>query len=536
MIQQNDRTIPLGFWLLGVVLVIYVALCTGYRDNHWSTDAWEHHRVLKTLTEQLWNPGNPTYATDAPSARYSPYAIGWASLSRITGLDPYQTLSLAAIVNTILLITGVAALLKSFGEAPSALAGLIVMLGLYGGAPGHSNSYALSDLPWHQVNPSAFSFAITLFVWALFGRFGRKGWRDFSLPLMVVLCAIALLDHPLTGVLTQFGICLFAIAAKPPNRRRLIGGVFCLWVGVALLCSLWPWFSFIQAATTKLPFSINLGVSHKMLTQWCVPAVACGLFAFTYRERKMVRLFLLGGYVIYFAGLLVFILPPSMPGTSLLYRIPLSGLIFFHLALGVFIYRTGLLELRTWPRRLKTLVAGGRPQVPQAAIEVTMAIVLGYFLLPQFYTVLEEPHLARAYIAPLLGKENKQIDLKSRFDALLEPVGRRDVVLSDPQTMWPIPSSRGRIVYAIHPELFVPDRGEKYLDVETFFSIETSDTQRIELLEKHSVRWLVLNRNQLDESVFATLLVESAIVRRDNDFILMDAVTWREAKLPDDRK
>ncbi len=66
---------PLRFWLIGLGLVVYVGLCTGFRDNVWGADAWEHDRAILALTQQLWHAGNPTFATPEPSVRYSPYTI-----------------------------------------------------------------------------------------------------------------------------------------------------------------------------------------------------------------------------------------------------------------------------------------------------------------------------------------------------------------------------------------------------------------------------------------------------------------------------
>lgn len=73
---------PRVYWLLGGFLVAYVAVCTPGRDNMWGTDGWEHHRALKALTDDLWHPGNPSYLIDTPSARYTPYSVFWAMISR----------------------------------------------------------------------------------------------------------------------------------------------------------------------------------------------------------------------------------------------------------------------------------------------------------------------------------------------------------------------------------------------------------------------------------------------------------------------
>src|SRR5258708_1987505 len=96
--EKSSRRTPITYWILGALVAIYVAACTGQRDNKWGADAWEHHRVVLALTHHLWHPGNPTYALDVPSVRYSPYMIGWAIVCRTTGIDPYNALSAAAVM------------------------------------------------------------------------------------------------------------------------------------------------------------------------------------------------------------------------------------------------------------------------------------------------------------------------------------------------------------------------------------------------------------------------------------------------------
>jgi hypothetical protein len=137
----------LAYLVVGTALVVYVALCTRWRDSIPGADAWEHHRAIVALVANLGHPGNPTYATDDSSIRYSPYTVAQALICRVTGWSPYDVLSAAAVVNTVLLVAGVRMLLAEFGESRSAAAALIVMVALYGETPGYANSYALADLP-----------------------------------------------------------------------------------------------------------------------------------------------------------------------------------------------------------------------------------------------------------------------------------------------------------------------------------------------------------------------------------------------------
>jgi len=79
------------YWLVGACLIAYVSLCSGFRDRNPGSDAWEHDRAIKALVDEgLGYTGNPTYASEVPSLRYSPYTVGLAALCRVTGLSTYD--------------------------------------------------------------------------------------------------------------------------------------------------------------------------------------------------------------------------------------------------------------------------------------------------------------------------------------------------------------------------------------------------------------------------------------------------------------
>jgi hypothetical protein len=266
-----------------------------------------------------------------------------------------------------------------------------------------------------------------------------------------------------------------------------------------------------------------------VLFVWALPGAAIGFLCLLHRDRPLVPVFLLGGYACYGIGLINLALPDWVPNRPTMARLPLPGLLFLQLALGVLVYRAGLLDPRTWPRRVARMTAADPAQTPRALLEAVVAVALVYCLIPQVWTIFDAPYLARAYVAPLLGKENQQLDLKPRFDALLAPVGQKDVVLSDPRTSWPVPSSRGRIVFAVHPEWFASDEPAREEDVQRFFAADASEAERVEVLERREVRWILLNREELETDVFDALRRPSAEASADGDLVLMEAAAWRRA-------
>jgi hypothetical protein len=514
----------LGYVVVGSALVAYVALCTGWRDGIPQADAWEHHRAIVALTENIRHPGNPTYATEDRSIRYSPYTVTQALLCRATGWAPYDVLSAAAVVNTLLLVAGIWVLLAEFDEAASAAAALIVMVSLYGGAPGYANSYALADLPWQQVNPSALAFALTPYTWVLFRRSARARWFRPAWVVATALTTVALLDHAMTGVFTLVGLLVIALTLPPTRRPRALLYLALLVVVAAALCTLWPWYDFIAAVRSRRDndYWYDDQILLTMLTVWCWPAYLCGFAALAVR-RPLVRTLLLGAIVSLALSLLAFALR-----SPVLARLPLPALIFVHLPIGVFCHESGLLRPATWPQRLRALWVGESAKLYPAIVETIVALMLGGHLIPQLIQVVTTPYLAGPYVAGILGQPTKLVSLKAAGDRLLRGIAAHDVVLSDMITSWPLPSSRGRIVAALHYEFFVPGQALRTANVNAFFAEGASDRDRLAIVRKYHVRWIVLNNALLPRPIFEEILVREAIVERAGIFTLLDAKTWAD--------
>ena len=527
-IPLHHRTI---FWLLSLILVAYVGVCTGNRDNIWAADAWEHHRAILALTQDLESPRNPTFDTPEPSIRYSPYSVALALVARSGLSDPWDALSAAAVLNTFLLAWAIWTVLVAFDVRRLGPVLLIVMVSLWGGPPGYANSYALADLPWHQVNPSALAFALSILSVGWFERIrrspGQWGWG----VLISLAVAQSLLSHGMTGLYTAVALVFQALARPSGQRVRGViesGTMILVAVG---LTTFWPYYDVFSdlLASKPAPYWFNEGILRLVLTQWCLPAALGALLALPYRAHPLVRLALIAGGACYLLGVLAF-----LARSATFARLPIPGTFFFHIAVSWVVVEMGLLRPRTWAARFRRATATEVERATTAVAAIVLAFALLYFLVPQLLSVLREPHLARQYVAPVLGREDRQLHLRARFKSLLEPVDTRDVVLSDRSTSWPMPSISGRIVTANHWEYWTPDQGQREADVSAFFSLET-DVDRAGMIEKYSVRWIVLNPDAIGREVSDSLLETEAIVQRDAEWVLMDAREWlvRRRSVPD---
>ena len=292
-----------------ILLVAYVGLCSPHWENARGADAWEHHRAVVALSRQIWRPGNPTYATPEPSVRYSPYSLGLAMLARVSGADPYDLMCAAAVINTVLLVAGLYALLRVYRQQAAAAAVLVVVVALWGGAPGYANSLALADLPWHQMNPSAFALGLVLLLWTLV-RGGERGQGAPLLwPVLAIIGAVALLTHAMTGVFGFGGLLLLALVAPADRHGRLLrafGVITAIAVG---LCLAWPWFDFLEAALNlrDRDYWFNPYILQMMLLQWCATALLLIVVALPHRREELIRFCLLGAAGCYSLALASFV-------------------------------------------------------------------------------------------------------------------------------------------------------------------------------------------------------------------------------------
>jgi len=292
----------------------------------------------------------------------------------------------------------------------------------------------------------------------------------------------------------------------------------------------WPWYDFLLAVghAPDMWYWFNPAVFKLMLLVWCLPALLASAAALPMRDDRFIRTALLAT-----AGLPAIALVGAAAGSPTLARLPLAGLIFPQAAVGVFLYRVGVLDLRTWPERIKQLLDRNHATMSKAMLETLIAGLVIAMAMPNVWLVMREPHLARVWISPLMGREDKQPHYWDSYHALLTPhIKTGDVVLAKPLTGWPVPSFGGRVVSALHLEFFTPNQRERLDDTRLFFSPKTTHADRAALIDRYDVSWLLLDRGHLCPDVFVELFQAGVVVSDDGQRVLMDAARWADPGSP----
>lgn len=525
----TDGARSLAYWATAVSVSLYVALTSGFRGEIRLIDGWEHHRVVRVMAQVGFAAGNPTYASDEPSIRYSPYSAILALAARWGHWDPWDVLTVAAVLNTVLLFVALYALLAAFGRTSIAFPTALTMLLLYGATPGYANTLALEDLPVHQGNPSAFALVLCLLSWATWIRASRSSrshlfWTGAAIAGAV---AVATLSHGMSGTLALVGLVAVSLASTRP-RRMLLGTAIVSSAALAL-CAAWPYYPFLRAVlhNPNPEYWYNPAILKLMLTSWCLPAMVAAVLAFPHRDDPVVRFGIVG-----LVATLLLTGVAIATSSATFARLPLAGLFFSQLLVGYALAQWKVCRPSTWRAILAGLRARAGDVFAGAFVRVALPLAIAFFGFPQLLNIGRAPHLMRPYLARWLNLADKRTHLPGHYRDVLVPVAERDVVMADHGTGWPVPSFHGRLVGAVHFEFFTPGQQRRFDDTETFMRAGTPTADRIRLLDTYAARWILLDR-VADERVLSEVLVPGAVVRQSGDLILMDAELWRAQVSPD---
>ena len=394
------------------------------------------------------------------------------------------------------------------------------MVFLYGEAPGYANSFALSDLPWHMVNPSAFSMLLNFICWGLLWRVRSSSVTPMGIAIVVAAAALAVsvLSHGMTGVLGAIGVILLILAVDSAQRSRMATMVIGVGVFSLGLCMAWPWYQFIDAAGGGHDpwYWFNPTILQRMFFLWCAPVYLAALLALPYRSEPLVRWSLAVSGAVIILGIISW-----LAESASLARLPLAATPVACIAVGCWIGKVGQ-GMRTWSTEmLSGLLSRSPNRNAQSLTQVLFIVALLYGALPQFHAILSEPYLARPLIAPLLKREDKQPRNWTTYQTVLAEIQPGEVVLSDMETGWPVPSFGGRIVAANHLELFSEGQRERLADAERFFETQSAQ-ERQDLIDRYAVRYILVSRH----SPLASHIQDTAIVAESNALVLMDAQKW----------
>lgn len=450
-------------------------------------DFWEHAAAVHALITDTLSPSHPFFSIAAPHAFLSPYSLLVASYAALTRNSAISALETFGLVNFCLFAYALFAVLSSSwlkdtnasnkGHKNScAFYSLILMLFLWGkntwGYSGFLNFSLIADvLPY----PSTFALGLS-FLGLSLGLTRSARFSLFSSLLTYFLFFIVLLTHPLTSIFFATGlICQLCTVTAEQRRQKLLNGVI---FGPLAICAatLWPYFSLVAliSGAGVVYHPENRGMYVDVLSKIWPTLIALPLTAWAFKDKA---------------------------GQSILLIILLLGCVYLY---------GGLTEKYSFGRvisiiiiLLQILIAIGIARFEQAAL-CQMPTLVTFIPLVLFTTLiyLSLPWLTttttRALTVANSLRLSRPISTQQAYKDLIflkTWVNDDSTVLSDLETSWIVPSIRGKVIGALHPQAFVADQRQRFDDVNLFFDKSATTTQQLMIAEKYQAQYLLLNKH-----------------------------------------
>ncbi|MGA5569421.1 hypothetical protein ACPCIX_12880 [Streptomyces pseudogriseolus] len=450
----------------GVVLLLLVLVVVRLP---WMGDLGIHAATVQRLRHSPLAPGNPLVDANTPSPYYSPWTLVLGGVARVTGLDVFVMLRLAAVAGLALLVTGVWRYVRTLSAHPAAPAlALLSLLFLWGTEPLLWSGFpGLHSLALTAAYPSTFTLGLAFHFWAwLSGALRRPAGWGVWLGLGV-LWAVVLLCHQFSGVVATAGAAATVVAARPGRAVWPRLGAALL-LGVAVLGA-WPYYDFFALADA----GGRLEAVHRVLYDH--PAARYGLAllgvaALVPRWRRDHR----DPLVVFCALGVLIVAVGRITGHHSWARALPAALIPAQLAAALAVVEAGARRVRAvWAALLAgALLAGAWAQ----------AGALGYVVPAD---ALPGP-VADRYRRPWPG-----------YGWITRWVRYGDVVMAEGRIARQVPAYGPYTVAPGYPDFFLPDEQRRTAATEAYFAEDTSAGERRRIEREYEVRWVLDRRGAL---------------------------------------
>lgn len=490
-------------------------MCLHVRNGQWGNDFWEHSAVVRELTTHVLHPKHPQLLIDAPHAFYSPYAVIVALLGRVLHRDAVATLSIAGLLNLGLLFLGIKLFVssmvsKQYRDA-TAFYTLLLTLFWWGSDPWFwSGFFHIRALGYVLPYPSTFAGALTLIACGLNGiRIGTKR-QLWVIPIFFISVTV-LISHPTTFLFLSVGLISQSFTDRGPvlSQSLLVGGL----LGLSLLAvAFWPYFpvwSLLSDVSTHMRDMDSKVMYQQVVSRIWPSLLAVPLIIINIKSgwRRPVVLMVLVLSGIYAFG--------AISGKYSYGRVISYIVLLFHVVISEYLSKLESKIYKSYPPSF-------RQRLIAPAGVMVLALLLSFmpFLRVFGHAVLGQQSSYNSYL--FLSKFTKQYD----------------VVLSDIETSWVVPTFGGKVVASLHPLSFVPDHDVRRADLDRFFSGETAFFERQQIVQKYRANYLLLSKSAVApwNELKRSFMTQGQVMFESDDFVLIslnrDYLSYGAASFP----
>ena len=442
------------YLLLGAAL--FALLARHSWSDAWLGDFWIYLATLEELSANPAEPRHPLFGNSDPFPFLSPYTLGLGVAAQLSGLRTFEVLVLQGLVNVVLLLGALYAFVLTWlRRRAAAFYALLFLLFLWGAEPWNfSGFFHLRSLALVLPYPSTFATALALAALAAFPRLARWGSRIWA-PLAAAVLAALWIIHPLNGLFLCLGLVAWSLEGRRPKGHWLALAIALgTSIGLALAWPLYPVAELWLQQAEVVHQGNDVMYNQPIRRVWPALLGAPWLVA---RWRRSAR----DPLTLLVVALATLIVCGGLVGRWSYGRLIAHAVLLLQVALAD---ACAALEERLARR-------GGAPLrhllAPAVAL-LLIAVSWSSALRP----TIEEAGRGDPYWLDFLGSH----------------VGRYDVVMTDLDTCWYVPSFRGKVVAYPMQLPFVPDHAERLRGVARFFERGVPAAERLEILARTALR------------------------------------------------
>lgn len=487
----------LDSWRFGLLVLLLCAFIASHvKNEQLYADFWEHAAAVAEYARAPLRPKNPILGTDEPHKGLHPYHLAVGLCARFFGATAISALTAFSFVNVLLFAIFLRRFAFELSKArQSGFWALLFVLLLWPKDQWiYSAFFSARAIPFVAPYPATFSMALTLAAFCLHIKLLRGQTPPGGYVVLALLCALASLAHPLTGMFLCTGLGALLVSE---GRHAL--GRNAAWLALTAAVSaaaLWAWphypfFDLIGSAEQTesgfhrggLTFYLNpLSKAYPALL--ALPALITSI-----RSSPALPLLLLPSALMFAAG--KFLAQPYF-GRTISFVV-----LILQIALASYVARSEQASWRfNWQSAVRVAYLGS----------IVGALI---YCVAQTAPVLEASHLRR---------------LPRNFDDL-RPIARAvgdEVVLTDLGSAWTLPAFGVKVLAHPLQLAFTPDQALRNEAVKRFFSASTRQDERRRILRRWRVRY-VLVPDRADVSTRRDLTLLGRVVQRFGRFSLLQA-------------
>ena len=439
-----------------------------------------------------------------------PYFMALTVISNMFHMNALETLGFGGIVSTGLFLVGAFLFFREYFENDWApLVGIIVLTCAWGLSWYWSNVYQLRNIFHVKSYPSFFVFAATFFyLWIGLRLLKNQKFIVIKYIFIFLLSSLMFLCHPLTGVFAIFSLCLLVVFSPLATWTTRLGVIGAAFVG-SLVAELWPYFSvwsIVLGKTSSQSFAWleenSINISRMKQLYWGHPFYSplqfmvslgpalLGIAAWAYLLLQRKHLFIvLGALCMGLPYLINIFIRIPLGHRFLLYHI-----FYLHMALIWFVLQ----------------FFGPRPRLPKTVKSIRRQkyslIILAFLVL--FQIVASGLELSGRRVTPDFRLVN---DLYTAIPSALSEVSEivpEDAVIMAPRLIaWPVPTFVSKVVGLKNPNPLVRDLQERDYYTDMFFSEDMSQGERLRIIQKYNVDYILVDERYISRDVFESLQV-----------------------------